>query len=66
MASRESRMLDSTILGDRAFTQRIVTETYRGPDGEVSGPSTFGLEETWQHVDGNWLLQRSMVYPIDD
>jgi ketosteroid isomerase-like protein len=64
VVSRESQMIDSTVVGDTAYTHRIVTETFTGPNGEQSGPSTFALEETWERIAGRWLLHRATVYPV--
>jgi hypothetical protein len=66
VSHRESHMIDSTVRGDRAYTHRVVTEMYRDSEGEVSGPSTFALEETWRRVEGRWLLNQATVYPISD
>jgi ketosteroid isomerase-like protein len=64
VASRESQIIDSTVVGDTAYTHRIVTETFNGPKGEQSGPATFALEETWVRIEGRWLLHRATVYPV--
>ena len=58
--------IDTTVLDNRAYTHRVVTETYRSPDGELTEPSTFALEETWRYDDGRWLLQQVLVYQVTD
>ena len=45
------------MVGDFAFTRRIVEETYLGPDGDSTN-SRAALAETWIRGDGGWLLLR--------
>ena len=61
---RNQTVLEITIKGDNAFTRRIVEETFRGPDDEIS-ISKAGLAETWIRSDSNWLLSRVSVDVLD-
>lgn len=62
---RNQTVLEITIKGDNAFTRRIVEETYRGPDDEIS-ISKAGLAETWIRSGGNWLLLRVSADVLDN
>ena len=64
VVDRNQTVLEITIKGDNAFTRRIVEETYRGPDEEIS-ISKAGLAETWIRSDSNWLLLRVSADVLD-
>ena len=61
---RNQTVLEITIKGGNAFTRRIVEETYRGPDEEIS-ISKAGLAETWIRSDNIWLLSRVSADVLD-
>jgi hypothetical protein len=61
--TREAQIVSFKVIGDMAFSRRIVTETYSGPDGE-SGSSKSALSETWKKENNNWLLFSVEVVPI--
>ncbi len=61
---RNQTVLEITIKKDNAFTRRIVEETYRGPNDEIS-TSKAGLAETWIRIDSYWLLSRVNADVLD-
>ena len=60
----DQSVLEISVFGEFAFTRRIVEETYLGPGGETS-VSRAALAETWNRVDGVWLLYRANVDVLD-
>lgn len=64
VSARDSRALHIVVRGDYAFTRRIVSETYVGPDGEQSA-STTALAEVWVRGGDDWLLLRVDAHSID-
>lgn len=61
---RNQTVLEIAIKKDNAFTRRIVEETYRGPNEELS-ISRAGLAETWIRIDSYWLLSRVNADVLD-
>jgi len=57
VVDRDQEVIEISVVGEYAFTRRIVEETYLGPGGE-SSVSKAGLAETWVHSEGDWLLLR--------
>ena len=43
VSDRQAEVLEITIEGPVAYSRRVVTETYIGPDGETSPPATAAL-----------------------
>lgn len=66
VADRESEILEITIEGPFAFSSRIVTETYVGPDGDRPPPASAALAEVWKRDDAGWRLHRVAVHPLQD
>lgn len=66
VSDRQSDVLEITVEGSTAFSRRIVSETYRGPDGEVSPPARAALAEVWRRDGEGWRLQRVTVHSIQD
>ena len=65
VSGRQAEVLEMTIEGGTAFSRRIVTETYTGPDGETSPPATAALAEVWRRDGEGWRLQRVTVHSIE-
>jgi hypothetical protein len=55
-------ILEIRIFTNLAFTRRIVTETYLGPNNEKNIYRT-GVVETWLKEQGNWFLLNASVTP---
>jgi ketosteroid isomerase-like protein len=66
VSDRQSEVLEITVEGSTAFCRRIVSETYVGPDGEISPPARAALAEVWRRDGEGWRLQRVTVHPIQD
>jgi hypothetical protein len=64
VADRDQSILEISVVGDFAFTRRIVVEGYLGPDGDTT-ESRAALAETWIRGDGGWLLLRVNVDVLD-
>lgn len=64
VTDRDQKVLEISVVGEFAFTRRIVEETYLGPGGETS-VSRAALAETWNRVNGAWLLYRANVDVLD-
>jgi len=64
VTDRDQSVLEISVFGEFAFTRRIVEEMYLGPGGETS-VSRAALAETWNRVDGVWLLYRANVDVLD-
>jgi hypothetical protein len=60
VVNRDQEIIEISVLGEYAFTRRIVEETYRGPDGD-SSISKAGLAEIWVRSEDAWLLLRVNV-----
>lgn len=65
VSDRKQQHLEILVLDGLAHTRRIVTETYSGPDGDTS-TSKAALSEIWINREGNWLLYRVNVHPMDN
>ena len=65
VSDRQAEVLEITVEGPAAFTRRIVSETYTGPDGETSPPARAALAEVWRRDGEGWKLQRVTVHPIE-
>jgi len=65
VSDREQQNLEILILNDFAHTRRIVTETYLGPNGDIS-VSKAALAEIWIYKNSKWLLYRVNVHPMDN
>ena len=63
VTDRNQEVSEVSLVGDFAFTRRIVEETNLGPDGEKTR-SKAGLAETWVRVKGEWLLLRVNIYVL--
>lgn len=63
VSERKQKNLEILAMDSFAFTRRIVTETYKGPDGETS-TSEAALVEIWKFKEGHWLLFRVNVHPM--
>ncbi|MEJ2548517.1 MAG: DUF4440 domain-containing protein [Gemmatimonadota bacterium] len=66
VSDRQSEVLEITVEGSTAFSRRIVSETYVGPDGDSSPPARAALAEVWRRDGEGWRLQRVTVHPIQD
>ena len=66
VSDRQADVLEITVEGSTAFSRRIVSETYVGPDGEISPPARAALAEVWRRDGEGWRLQRVTVYPIQE
>ncbi len=64
VSERKQQYLEILIMGNYAHTRRIVTETYLGPNGDVS-ISKAALAEIWIKKNNKWLLYRVNVHPMD-
>jgi hypothetical protein len=64
VTDRNQNILEILMMGEFAFTRRVVEETYLGPDGERS-VSKAALAETWVRSDGVWLLLLVNVDVLD-
>jgi len=62
VSGREENLLELLIRDGFAFTRRIVTETYTGPDGETSS-ATAALAEVWVQEGEGWKLVLVNVHP---
>ena len=62
---REAEVLEITVEGPTAFSRRIVTESYTGPDGETTPAAKAALAEVWRRDGEGWRLQRVTVHPIE-
>ena len=65
VSGREAEVLEITVEGPTAFSRRIVTETYTGPDGETSPAARAALAEVWRRDGEGWRLQRVTVHPLE-
>lgn len=65
VSSRETQNLEILVVDNFAFTRRIVTETYLGPEGD-SSVSKAALVEIWTFRNKSWLLYRVNVHPMDN
>ncbi|MDX1627854.1 MAG: DUF4440 domain-containing protein [Fulvivirga sp.] len=63
VSERESTNLHILIKDNFAFTRRIVTETYLGPDGDTS-KAKAALAEVWIKKQSQWKLFSVNVHPI--
>jgi hypothetical protein len=54
---REQDVVEILVIGEYAFTRRVVEETYQKSGGD-SSVSKAGLAETWIRGDSVWLLLR--------
>ena len=66
VSDRQAEVLEITVEGGTAFSRRIVTEAYAGPDGETTPPARAALAEVWRRDGEGWRLQRVTVQPIED
>ena len=66
VSDRQADVLEITVEGSTAFSRRIVSETYGGPDGEISPPARAALAEVWRRDGEGWRLQRVTVHPIQE
>jgi ketosteroid isomerase-like protein len=66
VSDRQAEVLEITVEGGTAFSRRIVSETYTGPDGETSPPTGAALAEVWRRDGEGWRLQRVTVHPIQE
>ncbi len=66
VADRTVDNVDIEIMGDLAFTRRLVQESYVGPDGSKTA-SRSAVAEVWTRAsDGTgWKLLRVDVHPLD-
>ena len=65
VSDRQAEVLEITIEGGTAYSRRIVTETYTGPDGETP-PARAALAEVWRRDGVGWRLQRVTVHPLEE
>ncbi len=65
VSDRQAEVLEITIEGGTAYSRRIVSESYTGPDGEPSPPASAALAEVWRREGEGWRLQRVTVHPIE-
>lgn len=61
VADRETEQMSIHVEGDRAFVRRVVSETYRGPDGSLTDPARAAVSEVWVSTAAGWKLQRVEV-----
>ncbi|RLA26423.1 MAG: hypothetical protein DRQ63_08235 [Gammaproteobacteria bacterium] len=64
VSDRKTQYLEILVLGDSAYTRRIVEETYSGPGNEQS-VSSAALAEVWVHRNEGWRLLLVTVHPFD-
>jgi hypothetical protein len=64
VSERDTELFDIRMSGAYAFTRRIVSETYLGPDGDES-KSKAAVAEVWCSHNGMWLLLTANVDPIN-
>jgi hypothetical protein len=57
VVDRKQDVVEILVIGEYAFTRRVVEETYQSPSGE-SSVSKAGLAETWIRGESAWLLLR--------
>jgi hypothetical protein len=55
VVGRAQEIVEILVIGEYAFTRRVVEETYLSPSGENS-VAKAGLAETWIRGEGIWLL----------
>ena len=60
VVDRESQYIEITVRDKKGFVRRIVTETYRSPEGESSS-SQAALSEVWVRQNEQWLLSRAEI-----
>lgn len=65
VVSSQTDYIEIAVHGDFATARRIVTESYRGPQGEETGSRT-ALSEVWVRGDDGWLALRVNTRPLDD
>ena len=63
---RRAEVLEITVEGPVAFSRRIVTESYAGPDGDRPPPARAALSEVWRRDGEGWRLQRVTVRALED
>jgi len=66
VSDREAEVLEITMEGGTAYSRRIVTETYTGPDGETTPAAKAALAEVWRRDGEGWRLQRVTVHPLEE
>ena len=64
VSDRQAEVLEITVEGPTAYSRRIVTETFAGPDGEATPPAPAALAEVWRRDGEGWRLQRVTVHPL--
>lgn len=65
VSDRKVDYLEITIRGHIAFSRRIVTETYQGPNNE-NNSATAALAEVWIRENDKWYLLRVDAHPMDN
>ncbi|TVZ55559.1 hypothetical protein OD91_0813 [Lutibacter sp. Hel_I_33_5] len=63
VSDKKQEVIEILIKKRIAFTRRIVTETYKGPKGDLS-TSKAALAEVWIYKKRKWLLYSVNVHPI--
>jgi ketosteroid isomerase-like protein len=66
VSDRQAEVLEITVEGGTAFSRRIVSEVYAGPDGETAPPARAALDEVWRRDGDGWRLQRVTVQPLEE
>jgi len=65
VVERDQEIVEIIVIGEYAFTRRVVEETYQSPSGD-SSVSKAGLAETWIRGEGVWLLLRANADVLSD
>lgn len=65
VVSSKADYIEIAIHGDFATVRRIVTESYRGPQGEETASRT-ALSEVWVRSGDGWLALRVDTRTLDD
>jgi len=66
VSDRQAEVLEITVEGPTAYSRRIVTETFAGPDGDTSPPARAALAEVWRRDGEGWRLQRVTAHPLPE
>lgn len=65
VSDRKQQFIEVIVLDNIAFTRRIVTETYLGPDNETS-ISKAALAETLVKRNNKWLVHRVDIQTLNN
>ncbi|MBO6577246.1 MAG: hypothetical protein JJ896_17630 [Rhodothermales bacterium] len=63
---RETHHITIDVEGGLAFVRRVVSESYQGPDGEITDPARAAVSEVWKSTREGWKLHRVEVVSLPD